>query len=162
MAEALDFTDKKSVLIVDDTPENLTLMNGLLCNDVVVQPKINRAALGYALQHGGVQREGHAHFVLFPQRAHRETLQHVVAAAVVCSRKSRTTGGAQQRGQGSAGRRRPAAHCTHSVPLPRGKGTRLRRCTAALHCTARMSRCAVPAVVHVSGRERVDLCGRPF
>ena len=30
MAEALDFTDKKSVLIVDDTPENLTLMNGLL------------------------------------------------------------------------------------------------------------------------------------
>ena len=30
MAEALDFTDKQSVLIVDDTPENLTLMNGLL------------------------------------------------------------------------------------------------------------------------------------
>lgn len=30
MAESLDFTDKKSVLIVDDTPENLTLMNGLL------------------------------------------------------------------------------------------------------------------------------------
>ena len=30
-------------------------MDGLLCNDVVVQPKINRAALGYALQHGGVE-----------------------------------------------------------------------------------------------------------
>ena len=30
MADALDFTDKQSVLIVDDTPENLTLMNGLL------------------------------------------------------------------------------------------------------------------------------------
>jgi putative two-component system response regulator len=30
MSEALDFTDKRSVLIVDDTPENLTLMNGLL------------------------------------------------------------------------------------------------------------------------------------
>jgi putative two-component system response regulator len=30
MADALDFTDKQTVLIVDDTPENLTLMNGLL------------------------------------------------------------------------------------------------------------------------------------
>ncbi|MBX3649958.1 MAG: two-component system response regulator [Burkholderiales bacterium] len=30
MADALDFTEKPSVLIVDDTPENLTLMNGLL------------------------------------------------------------------------------------------------------------------------------------
>jgi cyclic di-GMP phosphodiesterase len=30
MSSALDFTAKPSVLIVDDTPENLTLMNGLL------------------------------------------------------------------------------------------------------------------------------------
>ncbi len=30
MADPLDFTDKHTILIVDDTPENLTLMNGLL------------------------------------------------------------------------------------------------------------------------------------
>ena len=33
MSSALDFTAKPSVLIVDDTPENLTLMNGLLRED---------------------------------------------------------------------------------------------------------------------------------
>ncbi len=33
MTDALDFTEKSSVLIVDDTPENLTLMNGLLKDD---------------------------------------------------------------------------------------------------------------------------------
>ena len=30
MADALDFTEKQSILIVDDTPDNLTLMTGLL------------------------------------------------------------------------------------------------------------------------------------
>ena len=30
MSNALDFTEKQSILIVDDTPDNLTLMNGLL------------------------------------------------------------------------------------------------------------------------------------
>jgi len=30
MSDALDFTEKESVLIVDDTPDNLALMNGLL------------------------------------------------------------------------------------------------------------------------------------
>src|SRR5262245_58210381 len=30
MADALDFTAKQTVLIVDDTPDNLTLMTGLL------------------------------------------------------------------------------------------------------------------------------------
>ena len=33
MSSALDFTAKPTVLIVDDTPENLTLMNGLLRED---------------------------------------------------------------------------------------------------------------------------------
>jgi putative two-component system response regulator len=30
MADALDFTEKPTLLVVDDTPDNLTLMNGLL------------------------------------------------------------------------------------------------------------------------------------
>jgi putative two-component system response regulator len=30
MADALDFTEKQSILVVDDTPDNLTLMTGLL------------------------------------------------------------------------------------------------------------------------------------
>jgi len=37
MADALDFTDKRSILVVDDTPENLQLMNGLLKDDYKVR-----------------------------------------------------------------------------------------------------------------------------
>ena len=37
MTEALDFTDKHTVLVVDDTPENLQLMNGLLKDDYKVK-----------------------------------------------------------------------------------------------------------------------------
>ncbi|MGE0875456.1 MAG: two-component system response regulator [Burkholderiales bacterium] len=37
MADALDFVEKRSILVVDDTPENLQLMNGLLKDDYKVK-----------------------------------------------------------------------------------------------------------------------------
>ncbi|MBV8658736.1 MAG: two-component system response regulator [Burkholderiales bacterium] len=37
MSNALDFTEKHTVLVVDDTPENLSLMSGLLRNDYKVK-----------------------------------------------------------------------------------------------------------------------------
>ncbi|MRR51342.1 MAG: two-component system response regulator [Rhodocyclaceae bacterium] len=39
--DALDFTDKATVLVVDDTPDNLTLMSGLLKDDYKVKVAIN-------------------------------------------------------------------------------------------------------------------------
>lgn len=37
MSDTLDFTDKRTVLVVDDTPDNLTLMSGLLRDDYRVK-----------------------------------------------------------------------------------------------------------------------------
>jgi putative two-component system response regulator len=37
MADALDFTEKPAILVVDDTAENLQLMNGLLSKDYKVK-----------------------------------------------------------------------------------------------------------------------------
>lgn len=37
MADALDFTEKPTILVVDDTAENLQLMNGLLSKDYKVK-----------------------------------------------------------------------------------------------------------------------------
>jgi len=37
MSDALDFVEKRSILVVDDTPENLQLMNGLLKDDYKVK-----------------------------------------------------------------------------------------------------------------------------
>jgi putative two-component system response regulator len=37
MTDALDFTDKQTVLVVDDTPDNLVLMTGLLRDDYRVK-----------------------------------------------------------------------------------------------------------------------------
>src|SRR5262245_8944406 len=37
MANALDFQTKQTILVVDDTPENLQLMNGLLRDDYQVK-----------------------------------------------------------------------------------------------------------------------------
>lgn len=39
--DVLDFTDKATVLVVDDTPDNLTLMSGLLKDDYKVKVAIN-------------------------------------------------------------------------------------------------------------------------
>jgi len=39
--DALDFTDKATVLVVDDTPDNLALMSGLLKDDYKVKVAIN-------------------------------------------------------------------------------------------------------------------------
>ncbi len=37
MSDALDFSEKRSVLVVDDTPENLTVISGILKNDFKVR-----------------------------------------------------------------------------------------------------------------------------
>lgn len=37
MKPELDFTEKKCILVVDDTPDNLSLMNGLLKTDYKVR-----------------------------------------------------------------------------------------------------------------------------
>jgi putative two-component system response regulator len=37
MADALDFTEKQTILVVDDTPENLQLVHGLLKDDYRVK-----------------------------------------------------------------------------------------------------------------------------
>ena len=37
MADALDFTEKQTILAVDDTPENLQLIHGLLKDDYRVK-----------------------------------------------------------------------------------------------------------------------------
>jgi putative two-component system response regulator len=52
MVDALDFTDKATILVVDDTPDNLTLMSGLLKDSYKVRvAKSGEAAL--ALLAGG-------------------------------------------------------------------------------------------------------------
>src|SRR5436189_4607286 len=49
MADALDFTEKQTILVVDDTPENLQLVHGLLKDDYRVKvAKRGEAALKIA------------------------------------------------------------------------------------------------------------------